>query len=84
MSSLVVKMLTVLVRTISTSQVFFAEKRWVAYSHFFSKNIYVYAIFNEQSFNDMLTKDIISFEQVDLDSVIWNYDIEAASNENLS
>ena len=34
------------------------------YSHFFSKNISVYAIFNDQSFNDMLTNDIISFEQL--------------------
>ena len=31
---------------------------------FFSKNISIYAIFNDQSFNDMLTNDIISFEQL--------------------
>ena len=43
---------------------------WVAfakcksYSHFFRKNIRVYAIFNDQSFNDTLTKDIVSFEQL--------------------
>ena len=30
----------------------------------FSKNISVYAIFNDQSFNDTLTNDIISFEQL--------------------
>ena len=30
---------------------------------FFSKNISVYAIFNDQSFNDTLTNDIVSFEQ---------------------
>ena len=30
---------------------------------FFSKNISVYAIFNNQSFNNMLTNDIVSFEQ---------------------
>ena len=29
---------------------------------FFSKNISVYAIFNDQNFNDTLTNDIISFE----------------------
>ena len=29
---------------------------WVA-------ELYIYAIFNDQSFNDMLTNDIISFEQ---------------------
>ena len=35
-----------------------------SYSHFFSKNINVYAIINDQSFNDTLTNDIISFEQL--------------------
>ena len=29
---------------------------------FFSKNISVYAIFNDQSFNSTLTNDTISFE----------------------
>ena len=31
---------------------------------FFSKNISVYAIFNDQSFNDTLTNDVVSFEQL--------------------
>ena len=31
---------------------------------FFSKNISTYAIFNDQSFNDTLTNDIVSFEQL--------------------
>ena len=31
---------------------------------FFSKNISVYAVFNDQSFNDTLTNDILSFEQL--------------------
>ena len=35
-----------------------------SYSHFFSKNISVYAIFNDQSFNDTLTNNIASFEQL--------------------
>ena len=39
-------------------------KMLTAYSHFVSKNISVYAVFNDQSFNDMLTKDIVSFEQL--------------------
>ena len=30
----------------------------------FSKNISLYAIFNDQRFNDSLTNDIFSFEQV--------------------
>ena len=58
MSSLVVKMLTVLVSTIhvSNSQVFLL----------FSAKISVYAIFNDQSFNDMLTNHILSFEKLAL------------------
>ena len=64
-----VKMLTVLVSTVSNSQVFLLKNvssfcRCKSYSHFFSKNISVYAIFKDQSFNDMLTKDIVSFEQL--------------------
>ena len=31
---------------------------------FFSKNISIYAIFNDQSFKDTLTNDIVSFEQM--------------------
>ena len=31
---------------------------------FFSKNVSVYAIFIEYSFNDTLTNDIVSFEQL--------------------
>ena len=31
---------------------------------FFSTNISVYAIFNDHSFNDTLTNDIVSFEQL--------------------
>ena len=36
-----------------------------SYSHFFSKIISVYAIFSNQNFNDTLTNDIVSFEQLD-------------------
>ena len=60
-SLLLVKMLTVLVSTISNSQVFLLKKN---VTHFFSKNISVYAIFDDQRFNNTLTKDIISFEQL--------------------
>ena len=31
---------------------------------FFSKNISIYAIFNDQIFNNKLTNDIVSFEQL--------------------
>ena len=43
---------------------------WVAFANakathnFFSKIISVYAIFNDQSFNNMLTNNIVSFEQL--------------------
>ena len=43
---------------------------WVAFANakathiFFSKNISIYAIFHDQNFNDTLTKDIVSFEQL--------------------
>ena len=46
-------MLTVLVSTISILQAFF-----------FSKNTSMYAIFNDQRFNDTLTNDVVSFEQL--------------------
>ena len=35
---------------------------WVA--HFFSNNSSVLSIFNDQSHNDMLYNDIVSFEQL--------------------
>ena len=37
-----------------------------SYSHFLSKNISIYAIFNDQSVNDTLTNDIVCFEQLGL------------------
>ena len=58
-----VKLLTVLVRTVSNSQVFLLKNMWVAFAnakatHIFSqKNIRIYAIFNDQNFNDTLTND---------------------------
>ena len=52
MSSFVVKMLTVLVNTISNSQVFLLKK------------ISIYAIFNDTRFNNTLTNGIVSFEQL--------------------
>ena len=64
------KMLTVLVSIISNSHVFLLKKnvsifcKYKSYSHFYSKNISIYAILNDQSFNDTLTNDIVSFEQL--------------------
>ena len=57
-----VKILTILISTVSNSQVFLLKK-CKSFSHFFSKNISVYAIFDYQNFNDKLTNDIFSFEQ---------------------
>ena len=56
-------MLTVLVRRISNSQVFLLKK-CEKLLHFFSKNNSLYAVFNDQSFNDTLTNDIVCFEQM--------------------
>ena len=74
MNSLAVKMLTALVSSISNSQVFFLNKceqllQMQNLLTFFSKNISVYAIFNDQSFNGTFT-DIVSFEQLGPDEYI--------------
>ena len=47
-----------------------------SYPHFFSKNISRFAIFNDQSFNDTLTNDINSFEQLGPDQPVKLYDAE--------
>ena len=59
-----VEMLTDLVSIICNLQVVLPEKSVSSFSHFFSKNISAYAIFDDQSFNNMLTGDIVSFEQL--------------------
>ena len=65
-----VKMLTVVASTISNSQVFLLKKnvsthcKCKSYSQFFSKNSNIYSIFIDQRFKDMLTNNIISFEQL--------------------
>ena len=59
-----VNRLTVLVSTIPYSHVFLLKKCELQKLLFFSKNISTYAIFNDQSFNVMLTKDIVSFKQL--------------------
>ena len=71
-SSLVVKMLTVLVSTISNSHVFLLKKCEMQklLTFFFRKNISIYGIFNDQSFNDTLTNNIVSFEQLGPDCQI--------------
>ena len=74
-SLFVVKVLTVLVITISNSQLFLLKKMRVAFANakathiFFSKNS-VYDIFNDRS--DMLIYDILSFEQLPPDVRLLN------------
>ena len=50
-----------------------------SYSHFFSKNISIYAIFNDESFNDMLTNDIVSLEQLGPESYMAKLGFELVS-----
>ena len=59
-------MLIDLASTIPNSQVFLLKicEMQKLLTLFFSKNISIYAIFNDQRFNDTLTNDIISFEQM--------------------
>ena len=55
---------------------------WVAFANakathiFFSKNITEYAIFNDQSFNDTLTNNIVSFEQLGPDRPIGEEEVD--------
>ena len=47
--------------------IFFAEKMWVAfavYSHFFSKKFQYICVSLDVNFNESLTNDIVSFEQL--------------------
>ena len=70
-----IKMLHVLVSKIPNSQVFFSEKKCELLSHlqnlftfiFSAKCFSIYAIFNDQSFNDTLTNNIVNFEQLSSD-----------------
>ena len=43
---------------------------------FFSKNFSKYAIFNGQSFNDTLTNNIISFEQLGPDKYFFYFSMK--------
>ena len=67
-SSLRVIWLTVLADSIYNILIFFAEK--MCYSHFFSKKFQHICVSLDGSFNESLTNDIVSFEQ--LGPVIYN------------
>ena len=71
-SSLRVISLTVLAESLYNILIFFAEKMWVAfallhcksYSHFFSKKFQNICVSLDVNFNESLTNDIVSFEQL--------------------
>ena len=50
---------------------------------FFSKIISVYAIFNGLSFNDTLTNDIVSFEQLGPEYYVAIKDVSACFHEGI-
>ena len=62
-SSLRVISLNVLVESIYNILIFFAEKS-KSYSHFFSKKLQHICISLNVNFNESLTKDVVSFEQL--------------------
>ena len=66
MSLLRVISLTVWADSIYNILIFFAEKMWVAfsYSHFFSKKFQHICVSLDVNFNESLTNDIVSFEQL--------------------
>ena len=70
MSSLRVILLTVLADSIYNILIFFAEKMWVAFAlqratHiFFSKTFQRICVSPDVNFNESLTDDVVSFEQL--------------------
>ena len=72
MSSLRVISLTILVDSVYNILIFFAEKMWVAKAtHIFSEKISAYCVSLDVNFNESLTKDIVSFEQLGPDTFLW-------------
>ena len=68
-SSLRVISLTVLAHSIYNILIFFAEKMWVAFAlqkllTFFSKKFQHIGVSLDQNFNESLTNDLVSFEQL--------------------
>ena len=66
MSSLRVISLTVLADSIHNILIFFAEKatHCKSYSHFFSKKFQHVCVSLDENFNELLTNDVVSFEQL--------------------
>ena len=65
-SLLRVILLTVLADSIHNILIFFAEKMCKSYSHFFSKNFQHICVSLDVNFNELLTNDVVSFEQLGL------------------
>ena len=63
-SSLRVILLTVLADSIYNILIFFTEKNGKSHSHFFSKKFQHICVSLDINFNESLTNDIISFEQL--------------------
>ena len=63
-SSLRVISLTVLADSIHNILIFFAEKNVSSYSHFFSEKIQHICVSLDVNFNESLTNDVVSFEQL--------------------
>ena len=63
-SSLRVISLTVLADSIYNFLKFFAEKMCKSYSHFFSKKFQHIFVSLDANFNELLTNDVVSFEQL--------------------
>ena len=63
-SSLRIISLTVLADSIHNILIFFAEKMWVAFAHFFSKKFQHICVSLDVNFNESLTNDVVSFEQL--------------------
>ena len=63
-SSLRVIYLTVLADSIYNILIFFAEKMCKSYSHFFSKKFQHICVSLDVNFNESLTNNVVSFEQL--------------------
>ena len=63
-SSLRVISWTILVDSIYNILIFFAEKNVSSYAHFFNKKFQYICVSLDVNFNEALTNDVVSFEQL--------------------
>ena len=62
--------LTVIADLIYNILIFFAEKNVSSYSHFFSKKFQHICVSLDGNFNESLTNDVVSFEQLGPDQIL--------------